>query len=118
MAWLPTRHVGLASQRHKLSEPRSPRWTVGTLAETGPADSAQVEVPSGGHERLDRLRRDACHALDAVGCAVVTIVPGQPGHGGDVLFRVWRQAHSGEPPLPPVQRHAYIKNRTKTPPEQ
>src|SRR5262249_13995573 len=37
--------------------------------------SAQVEVPVGRHERLDRLGRDACHALDAVGCAVVTVVP-------------------------------------------
>ena len=52
--------------------------------------SAQVEALSGGHERLDRLGGDARHALDAVGRAVVTVVPVQLGHGGDVLFGVRR----------------------------
>jgi len=54
------------------------------LAGAAPASSAQVEISAGGHERLDRLWRDACHALDTVGCAVVTVVPVKPGHGGDV----------------------------------
>lgn len=74
--------------------------------------STEVEVPAGAHERLDRLRRDACHAIDAVGCAVITIVPMQLGHGGDVLFGVRRQAHPGESGLPPVQRHVHIGNWT------
>ena len=44
----------------------------------------------GGHERFDRLGRYACQVLDAVGRAVVAVVPVQPGHGGDVLFGVRR----------------------------
>ena len=36
----------------------------------------------------------------------------QLGHGGDVLFGVRRQAHPGEPGLPPVQRHVHIGHWT------
>src|SRR6516164_4486295 len=76
------------------------------------AGSTQVEIPAGGHERLYRLGRDARHTLDAIGCAVVTIVPVQLGHGGDMLFGVRWQAQPGEASLPPVQRHIHVRHWT------
>jgi hypothetical protein len=69
-----------------------PNDLAGPHARSRPPGSTQVELPAGGNECFDRLRRDACHTLDAIGYAVVTVVPVQLGHGGDVLFGVRREA--------------------------
>ena len=42
---------------------------------------------------LDRLCGLTCHLFDLIGAAVVPVGAVQPGHGGDVLLDVGRNAH-------------------------
>src|SRR3954468_13159548 len=77
-----------------------------------PGGSAQVEVLSGGHELLDRLRTDARYAFDVSGGAVVTVVAVELGHGGEMLLGVRRYPELGELGGPRLPRQVHVGHRT------